>query len=207
MYARSTTIQGNPQAVDAGIAHVRDEVMPLVQGMDGFVGLSLLCDRDSGRCIITTSWTDEQAMRASADKVRDSRARSTEIFGDPSPQVEEWEVAAMHRVRETGNGACARLIWTHAQGGQVDRILDAWRTTIPPQLEQMPGFCSVSALLDRGASRAVSAVSYESREAMDRSAEQGIALRDQFAASMQLEITEVAEFEIALAHLGVPELA
>jgi heme-degrading monooxygenase HmoA len=207
MYARSTTIQGNPQAVDAGIAYVRDELMPLVQGIDGFVGLSLLCDRDSGRCIITTSWTDEQAMRASADKVRDSRARSTEILGDGSPQVEEWEVAAMHRGRETGHGARARLVWTRAQDGQADRILEAWRTTIPPQLEQMPGFCSVSALLDRGASRAVAAVSYESREAMDRSAEQGIALRDRFAASMQLEITDVAEFEIALAHLRVPELA
>ena len=99
----------------------------------------------------------------------------------------------------------ARVLMTRAQAGQVDRILDAWRTTIPPQLEQMPGFCSVSALIDRTGSRAVSAVSYESREAMDRSAEQGLALRDRFAASMQLEITDVAEFDVVLAHLRVPE--
>ena len=207
MYARSTTVQGNPQALDEGIAYVRDEVMPLVQGMDGWVGLSMLCDRDSGRCIITTSWAGEEAMRASDEGVRASRARAAQIFGDPDPEVQEWEVAVMHRMRGTGDGACARVIWSRGQTGQVDRVLEAWRTTIPPQLEQMPGFCSVSALLDRGASRAVSAVSYESREAMDRSAERGIALRDQFAASMQLEITEVAEFEIALAHLRVPELA
>jgi len=205
MYARSTTLQARPGTLDAGIAFVRDEVMPLVQGLDGFVGLSMLCDRDSGRCIVTTSWADEAALRASAEKVRDSRARAADVFGDAAPTVEDWEVAAMHRVRETGDGACARVIWTRAQAGQVDRILDAWRTTIPPQLEQMPGFSSVSALIDRAGSRAVSAVSYESREAMDRSAEQGIALRDRFAASMQLEITDVAEFDVVLAHLRVPE--
>jgi heme-degrading monooxygenase HmoA len=205
MYARSTTLQARAETLDAGIAYVRDEVMPLVQGLDGFVGLSMLCDRDSGRCIVTTSWADEAAMRASAEKVRDSRTRAAEAFGDASPQVEEWEVAAMHRVRETGDGACARVIWTRAQAGQVDRILDAWRTMVPPQLERMPGFCSVSALIDRAGSRGVSAVSYESREAMDRSAEQGLALRDKFAATVQLEIVDVAEFDVVLAHLRVPE--
>ena len=88
MYARSNTLTGNPQALDEGIAYIRDEMMPLLQGMDGFVGLSMLCDRDSGRCIITTSWADEAAMRASADKVRDSRARAAEVVGDASPTVE-----------------------------------------------------------------------------------------------------------------------
>jgi heme-degrading monooxygenase HmoA len=207
MYARSTTIQGNPQAVDEGIAHVRDEVMPLVQELDGFVGLSMLCDRESGRCILTTSWADEAAMRASAERVRDSRARSAQVFGDASPQVEEWEVAVMHRMRETGDGACARLIWCQGQQGQLDRILEAWRTTIPPQLEQMPGFCAVSVLVDRGTARAVAAVSYASRAAMDDSGDRGLELRSRFAESHGFDITDVAEFDIGLAHLRVPEMA
>jgi heme-degrading monooxygenase HmoA len=178
-----------------------------VRGLDGFVGLSLLCDRGTGRSILTTSWVDEQAMRASADQVRHSRARSGQLFGDVSPQVEHWEVAAMHRVRETGDGACARLIWCQGQRGQVDRVLEAWRTTIPAQLEQMPGFCAVSLFVDRGTARAVAAVSYESREAMDRSADRGLELRSRFAESHGFDITDVAEFDIALAHLRVPEMA
>jgi heme-degrading monooxygenase HmoA len=207
MYARSTIVQGTPQAVDQGITYIRDEVMPLVQGMDGFVGLSMLCDRETGRCIITTSWATEEAMRASADGVRASRARAAEIFGADEPEVQEWEVAAMHRAHGTGPGACARVIWSRGQTGQVDRVLEAWRTTIPPQLEQMDGFCGVSALIDRSTARAVAAVSYDSRAAMDRSAEQGLALRDRFAASLGFDITDVAEFDVVLAHLRVPELA
>ncbi len=76
MYARSTTVRGDPQAMDDGIAYVRDEVMPAVQRMDGCVGLSMLCDHGSGTCIVTTAWNDADAMHRSADAVQPMRART-----------------------------------------------------------------------------------------------------------------------------------
>ena len=45
MYARSTTIHGNPMMIDDGINYVRDTVMPAIKQMAGSVGLSMLCDR------------------------------------------------------------------------------------------------------------------------------------------------------------------
>ncbi len=81
MYARSTTIRGNPQSMDEGIAYVRDTVMPAVQQMDGCVGLSMLADRESGRCIVTAAWEDEAAMRASADGVSTLREQAREVMG------------------------------------------------------------------------------------------------------------------------------
>lgn len=207
MYARSTTAQVDPQAIDQLTGYVRDELIPVAEGMAGYVGISLLCDRERGRCISTTTWDTEEAMHASAEAMAARRARGAELVGAPTPEVQEWEVVAMHRVRQTPEGACARLIWARGQAGQLDRIIDAWRMTIPPQLEQMPGFCSVSALVDRDTLRAVAAVSYENREAMDRSAERGLAIRDKFAATMQFEITDVEEYDIVLAHLRIPEMA
>jgi quinol monooxygenase YgiN len=206
MYARSTTVRGNAQMMDDEIAYVRDEVLPALQAMSGCVGVSMLCDRDTGRAIITSAWADETAMHATEQAVVDLRQRAAEIMGDTEPLVEQWEIAAMHRVRDAGDGACARVIWSQGQAGQVDRILQAWRSTIPAQLEQMEGFCGVSAFVDRGAGRAVAAVSYESRDAMSRSVEQGLALRDRFAASHGFDITDVAEFDVVLAHLRIPEL-
>jgi len=191
--------------MDDVIAYVRDEVMPALQAMSGCVGVSLLCDRDEGRCILTSAWADDTAMHATEQAVADLRRRVAEIM-DGEYETETWEIASMHRVRETGDGACARVIWSQGQPGQVDRIVESWRTTIPPQLEQMEGFCGVSAFVDRASGRAVAAVGYESREAMDRSAERGLALRDRFAESHGFDITDVAEFDLVLAHLRVPEL-
>jgi len=205
MYARSTTVRGDAQAMDDVIAYVRDEIMPALQGMSGCVGVSMLCDREEGRCIITSAWADDTAMHATEQVVVDMRRRAAEIMRGEY-ETEAWEIAVMHRVRETGDGACARGIWSQGQPEQVDRIVEAWRSTIPPQLEQMDGFCGVSAFVDRASWRAVGAVSYENRAAMERSAGSGLALRDRFAASHGFDITDVAEFDLVLAHLRVPEL-
>ena len=67
MYARTTTIQADLAKIDAGIAHVRDQVLPTVTAMDGCIGMSLLVDRESGRCIATTAWESDAAMRDSAE--------------------------------------------------------------------------------------------------------------------------------------------
>ncbi|HEV7196161.1 MAG TPA: hypothetical protein VGN19_09485, partial [Pedococcus sp.] len=59
MHARTTTIQADRSKVEDGIARVQDQVFPAVTAMDGCAGMSLLVDRESGRCIATTSWESE----------------------------------------------------------------------------------------------------------------------------------------------------
>ena len=86
MYARSTTIQAQPTSIDAGITHMRDKVMPALEAIDGCVGLSLLVDRTSGRCIATSSWESEEAMRASAESLRPMRDRAAGLFGVVAPK-------------------------------------------------------------------------------------------------------------------------
>ena len=130
MYARSTTIQGQPSSIDAGIAHTRDSVMPALEGIDGCVGLSLLVDRTSGRCIVTTSWESEDAMRASEESIRPIRDRAAELSGG-SRQVEEWEIAAMHREHRASEGACVRATWVKVGPDQIDRGIDFYKMTYP----------------------------------------------------------------------------
>ncbi len=204
MYARSTTIRGNPQSMDEGIAYVRDTVMPAVQQMDGCVGLSMLADRETGRCIVTTAWASAEAMHASAEGVRDIRQRAADVLGG-QPEVNEWEIAVLHRMHETEQGACARVIWAEGDPGQLDRMLDTFRMGMIPRIEELPGFCSLSMLVDRQSGRTATAVTYDSRDAMERAREQGAAMREEFNRQMGSEITEVAEFDLVLAHLRVPE--
>jgi hypothetical protein len=37
-----------------GVTHVRDEEMPALLGIDRCVGLTMLVDRQAGRCIVTS---------------------------------------------------------------------------------------------------------------------------------------------------------
>ena len=73
-------------------------------------------------------------------------------------------------------------------------------------METFDGFCGVSLMINRKAGLAVTNVAFDSRTALEGTREQARALRARGSAEARLEITEVAEFDLALAHLDVPEL-
>jgi quinol monooxygenase YgiN len=204
MYARSTTVHGSPQKMDDGIAYVRDEVMPAVERMEGCIGLSMLCDHDTGRCIVTTAWRDEAAMHDTEGAVHDMRARAAEMLGG-SPEVQEWEIALMHRMHEAHHGACTRVIWSQMESDRMDDTINSLRMALLPKMEDLPGFCAVSVMIDRLNGRSVAAITYDSRQDMEAATEQATALREEFARAVGMRITDIAEFDLALAHLRVPE--
>jgi hypothetical protein len=204
MYARSTTIRGNPPVVDGGIAYIRDEVMPAVQQLEGCVGLSMLCEWETGRSITTTAWADAEALHRSADAVMAMGQRAAEIMGGDA-QVEEWEIGVLHRIHESRDGACARVIWSRGNPASFDRVIDTFRLSMLPRVEELPGFCSVSLMVDRDRGGVATAVGYANRDEMNAAQERGMALRREFNSHMGLEATEVAEFDLVLAHLRVPE--
>jgi quinol monooxygenase YgiN len=196
---------GQPGMVESGISYVQDEVMPRVRDMDGYVGLSLIADRDSGRCIVTTAWRDEDAMRSSADAVMPLRERAAGMFGGDTT-VDEWEVAYLHRDHRSAEGACARVTWVEGDPATIDRAVDMFKMTIMPKVEQIEGFCSASLLVDRMSGRCCITASYDSTEAMTNSRDIAMRLRADLSQETGMRITEVAEFELAIAHLDVPEL-
>ena len=204
MHARSTTIHGNPASVDAATDFVRDEVMPAVQEMDGCVGLSMLADGDTGHCIVTTSWRDEAAMHASREAVRSSAERTADLLGG-APDLQEWEIAAMHRVLEAGRGARSRVTWLRTEPDRVDRAVDAVRLSLMPKLDDLPGFCSVSVMVRRDEGLTVAAISYDSQAHLEQASEGAREFREEFAPALGIEVVDTAEFDVAIAHLRVPE--
>ncbi|OCB38695.1 hypothetical protein A5676_14975 [Mycobacterium malmoense] len=206
MYARSTTIQAQPLSVDIGIAHVRDVVMPALMEIDGCVGLSLLVDRQSGTCIATSSWDSIDAMRAGAERVAPIRDRAALMF-DGSARVEEWDIALLHRDHRSRPGACVRATWLKVVPDQLNRSVDFYRMSVLPEMQDLDGFCSASLLVDHPACRrAVSCSTFDSMDAMARNRDRATELRSRRVRELGAEVVNVAEFELAIAHLRVPEL-
>ncbi len=206
MYARSTTVQAHQDSIDNGIAFIRDDVMPALMDMPGCIGLSMLVDRESGRCIATSAWDSMESMRASEDMARPMRERAAEIMGNRA-QVDEWEIAVLHRDHPTHQGACVRATWVRFDAAGLDRAIDVYRMAMLPAMQEMEGFCSASLMIDRESGIAVSSVTYDDSAAMERTRDEADSLRLTGAREAGVEVLDVCEFELALAHLHVPEMA
>jgi hypothetical protein len=123
-----------------------------------------------------------------------------------SPQIDEWEIAVLHRDHHSTQGACVRVTWMQVDSADLDRAIDVFRLASLPRAEELAGFCSASLLVDRGSGRVVSSVTYDSVQAMESNREAAAAVRSAGSKDAGAEVLDVGEFELALAHLRVPEL-
>ena len=199
MFARSTTLHGKAENLDAGMRYIENEVRPVMDGLDGCLGMSCIIDRASGQAVITSSWTSEETMRASDERLKAFRERAREIFGG-SMQVDEWEIAVMRR-RDHG-GAC-RVTWAQ---GDLDALIDVYRYNALPTIEEVPGFCGTSLMVNRTTGVACVTTTYRTREELEGSRAAADQIRARSAEQSGMEVLDVHEFDLVYAHLHVPEL-
>ena len=207
MHARTTTLQADPGKIGDGIVYIRDEVLPRVTAMDGCVGMSMLVDRESGRCIVTTAWESEQALQASAEMVRPLREQAEKALGSSNGSVDTWEVAVVHRDQAVPDGAFARVTWLSGEADTADRAVEMFRMGVLPQVQELAGFCSASLLISREAGRAVGTVMFANRDHLLDSREAAARIRGTASKEAKATVDDVAEMEVAFAHLHVPEMA
>jgi hypothetical protein len=206
VFARSTSIHAQPSMIDDGIAHVRDTVMPALSHLDGYLGLSLMLDRETGRGIVTTAGRSEDSMRDSAERVIPIRDDAVRAFGAAGADVEGWEVVVMHRAHHARQGSCVRATWLRLDSDDIADAIQTFKHGTLAKIEDLPGFCSASLFIDRAEARAVTTVGYDDRSSLEYSREGANAVREQAARQIDAHILEVAEFELALAHLHLPEM-
>jgi hypothetical protein len=200
VFARSTTVQVRPRSLDAAVARVRDDVMPAVPATEGCLGVSMLVNPTSGRCIVTSAWLTEEAMTAD-QRLQPLVDRAT--TGSAIPEVEDWEIGVVHRDHTSGPGAWVRVSWVHVEPEQVDRLAELYRMVLLPTIVAFGGFCSASLLLDRPSGHAVSSVTFDSYQAMRTTRTLAAGVREH----VDGEVLEVDELQLALAHLRVSEPA
>ncbi|WP_460357313.1 hypothetical protein [Mycobacterium sp. ZZG] len=205
MYARSSTVHARSSAIDAGITYIHDTVWPALTELDGYVGLSLLVDRQSGRCIVTTAWESETAMHASRRVADEYRNRAAEILGG-SPTVDEWEIAALHRDHRSAPGACVRVTWARVAPEGAERAIDGFRLATIPALEEMDGFCSASLMVDRDSGFGVASLTFDSAEALRHNHAAIDALEKAAVGEAGAEVLDACDCDLVLAHLRVPEM-
>ena len=112
----------------------------------------------------------------------------------------------MHRDHPAPEGACCRVVWMRLSNGDVDRGIELYRSALLPEMKTLEGFCSASLLVNRASGRACSTTTYDSREAMEASADRAWAIRDAGIRDAGVDVVDVVECDLVLAHLRLPEL-
>ncbi len=93
MFARVSTFQGSADQTAESIRVAREQILPVARLQDGFKGIFILFDRESGRSLSVTLWETEEDMHASEEAALRARTESAEAAGDVVVGVERYEVA------------------------------------------------------------------------------------------------------------------
>jgi heme-degrading monooxygenase HmoA len=92
MWARVSTYEGKPEALEASVAYVRENIVPAARQLAGFRGVYLLGDRETGRSLSVTLWDSEADLRASEEAANRLRADSAQHSGETIVAVERYEI-------------------------------------------------------------------------------------------------------------------
>jgi heme-degrading monooxygenase HmoA len=93
MHARVSTNRFPPDKLDDGIRYVREQGLRQLQAQDGFRGLYLLVDRESGKALSVSLWESAAALEASEATSATVRTQGTlAAGGTTAPTVTHYEV-------------------------------------------------------------------------------------------------------------------
>ena len=90
--ARISTFTGDPAMIDEGLRHAVQDVLPDARSMDGWKGIVMLVDRQTGSERTITLWESREALEASEATADQLRARAAEEAEQRIVSVERFEV-------------------------------------------------------------------------------------------------------------------
>ena len=100
-----------------------------------------------------------------------------------------------------------RVTWVKVDPAQLDGGIEFYKGTILPALEELEGFCSASLLVDRASGRGVAAATFDNAGAIEENKDQLDRIKATGSQEANAEVLDQCDFELAVAHLRVPEMA
>lgn len=99
MLLQIASFEEDSAALEEGARHVREEVVPSIQGAEGLVAAYWAIDRQNGKRVSIMLWQSPEAAGAAMPSVVDAIKRRREDAGRATPQasptsVERFEVIA-----------------------------------------------------------------------------------------------------------------
>lgn len=94
MYARISTVQGDPSKIDDAVAFINDKIIPTLKGLNGFTAINFMADRSTGKLVAVAFWQDEAALKASDEAIGSMRNEVADVVGGKVEGVESYQLVA-----------------------------------------------------------------------------------------------------------------
>lgn len=94
MYARISTIEGDPNKLDDAVAVVNEKIIPTLKGVKGFTAVNFMADRSSGKLVGVAFWQDQAALEGSAEAVAPLRNEVADAMDGKLVSAESYELVA-----------------------------------------------------------------------------------------------------------------
>jgi hypothetical protein len=91
--ARLHTLETTPEDYDAGLALVRDELLPWARESSGFRGAIGLVDPATGKALVLTLWADDESRAAGAAAAERLSSLAAEASGAEWKSIENFHVS------------------------------------------------------------------------------------------------------------------
>ncbi|MEU6867370.1 antibiotic biosynthesis monooxygenase [Streptomyces sp. NPDC046876] len=198
MYVRSIYATGDPAELDGVAEALRTEGRELVSAQPGFRGMGLFVDRELGKLLVGTWWEDATSRQASYETLSKRRTEMLASFAQ-TVTVDNWEAPVARRAEDLGPGAGFRLVRMDVEPTGIDLLVETFRDTALPRLQQVPGLAGISLLVDRERGRAAVGALYTDRGTLAASRGPVAAVRAAATTQAPARTTSLEEFEVLLA--------
>ena len=186
----------DPQDLDDHTRWTRDNVLPVMRRVPGYISPVVAVHRGSGAALVMSVWSDEASLVASESAVAQLRDDGAAVMKGMAT-VERYETALVDAVGPHRLGNVTRLVRMSCDRAALDEHLRWTRDNVVPILRRVPGYISHAVALDRGTGRAVSMSTYADGSDADIAYAATAPIRTA-AANRGITILDLLQYEVAL---------
>ncbi|HET7309815.1 MAG TPA: hypothetical protein VFJ17_00655 [Mycobacteriales bacterium] len=169
MFTRVVQFAG-AKDIDAGVAFVRDTVIPVLRQQNGFRGATASADRSGGVFGVLTLWETEADRDASESALLKVREEGAKVIGGQM-SVETFEEMVLEAVAPPKEGASLLIRRVSMDPAKIDENLAFFKETVLPQIKESPGFIGARNMINRSTGDGIVGTVWADAASMDAAAE------------------------------------
>jgi len=199
MFVRVNSVTG-AHNIDAGVAILRDKVIPELEGQRGFRGLTASGNRSTGELGILGLWDTLEDLEASDSAVSKLRTETmAALGGQVSVETMEEVVNDMARPQDMV-GRPVRVVRIKMDPAKVDDHIAFFRSDVLPEMKAAPGFLAVRNMINRATGEGVVGTIWSDEDSM-KAQEPQAEKRRQRVVALGINISDPSYRTVLLGHL------